>query len=438
MFKPLQRLTDWIFHPNYKKQVYKFNEGSINDRIILGNKGANLCEMSRMNLPIPPGFIITTEACNNYLNEKKIQNETKKEEINEELKTTEGDSHISNEFPQSLMNEYQHNIHLLENETNRTFGLDQETLSSNTAMPLLISVRSGSAVSMPGMMDTILNLGINDSIVVEVIKITKNTRFAYDLQRRFLQMYGNVVLNVDKAVYENILKKYKDKKSITSDYDLKVDDLKEIIKEFKGVIAVPDDPWEQLHMAIEGIFKSWNTKRAVAYRNIHHISHDLGTAVTVQSMVYGNMNHNSGSGVCFTRNPTNGENNSYGEYLPMSEGEEVVAGTRNPMQLGQLLHELPSIYSDLITIEKKLEVHYQDVQDIEFTVENGQLFILQTRNAKRTAIASVKIAVSMVKEKLITEREALKRIDASQMDYFLHPMIDPEISSTGNDYHITL
>lgn len=289
MFKPLQRLTDWIFHPNYKKQVYKFNEGSINDKILLGNKGANLCEMTRINLPIPPGFIITTEACNIYLNEKKNQYEIKKEEIIEELKTIEVDSHISKAFPQSLMNEYQHNIHLLENETNRTFGLDEDTISSNKNMPLLLSVRSGSAVSMPGMMDTILNLGINDIIVLEVIRITNNPRFAYDIHRRFLQMYGNVVLNVDKIIYENILKKYKDKKSITSDYDLDIEDLKKIIEEFKDIILIPDDPWEQLHMAIEGIFKSWNTKRAVSYRNIHHISHDLGTAVVVQSMVYGEL-----------------------------------------------------------------------------------------------------------------------------------------------------
>lgn len=307
-----------------------------------------------------------------------------------------------------------------------------------------------SSVSMPGMMDTILNLGLNDAIVEELIKTTNNPRFAYDVQRRFLAMFGNVVMGIKKESYDDILQDVRKKKGLNSDQDLSISDLQLIVSLFKQIAMPPDDPSEQLRMAIEAVFNSWYTPRAISYREINGIKHSLGTAVCVQSMVYGNLNTKSGSGVLFSRDPVTGDNNPYGEYLVMSEGEDVVSGSHTPLKLDDMKRETPSIYNKLIDVKVNLEKHYRDMQDIEFTVENNELYILQTRRGKRTPPADVKIAVSMVEEGLINQREALCRINANQMDFFLHPMIgriklhtnlytysqsqlyiDPAIKSTG-------
>eukprot|EP01036_Dinobryon_divergens_P024279 gene24279-32714_t len=360
----LKRLFDWT-HPD-KKRIYYFSEGSAEDKNLLGNKGANLCEMFRLGLPVPPGFVITTETCTDFFNQ---QGKTQTQ-----LSTV-------------LVDQYTKAIHELGNPTNNCANVGKQgiisTLEQINTIPLLLSVRSGAAVSMPGMMDTILNLGINEELVLIMARLSNNPRWAFDTYRRFLSMFGTVVLGAEKSKYEEVMEKARKRRGVEYDSMLTMSDLQTVVKHFKEIATVPDDPWEQLQMAIEAVFCSWYSPRAVKYRDIHGISNDLGTAVTVQSMVYGNMNMRSGSGVAFTRNPATGEKVFYGEYLNNAEGEDVVA------------------------------------------VENGVLFILQTRRGKRTALAAVRIAVSMVQEKLITERDALMRIDPYQMDFFLHPMIDP-------------
>lgn len=399
---------DWG-HPD-KKRIYFFSEGTAEDKNLLGNKGANLCEMFRLGLPVPPGFIITTETCVDYYNKSKEN------------------ANLSN----LLINQYTKAVHELEKQSGKTFGGIQigktgmiNKMEQITTIPLLLSVRSGAAVSMPGMMDTILNLGINDELVQIMARLSNNARWAYDCYRRFIQMFGTVVYNIDKKKYDDILENIKTKRNVCCDSLLTVTDLQIVIQDFKQLAEIPSDPWEQLQLAVEAVFNSWFSPRAMKYRDIHNIAEDLGTAVTVQSMVFGNMNIRSGSGVAFTRNPGTGDKVFFGEYLNNAEGEDVVAGVRTPINVDELRLEQPHVYEQLTHIQSLLERHYRDMQDIEFTVENGVLFILQTRRGKRTAMASVKIAVAMVEEKLITERDALMRIDAYQMDFFLHPMIDP-------------
>lgn len=395
------KLYEWT-HPE-KKRVFFFHEGGINDKNLLGNKGANLCEMDRMKLPVPPGFIITTESCLEYLY---------------------GEPGLEKDGLSShLIEQYMQGVQTLEKQTGKFFSTANDDTSSD--LPLLLSVRSGSAVSMPGMMDTVLNLGINKQRVERMATVTKNSRWAWDTYRRFIQMFGNVVLGVDKDRYETVLRDVRSKAHVEYDSALSTSELQTVVRRFLEIAPVPEDPWQQLLMAIRAVFQSWNNPRAIKYRDIHGLAQNLGTGVTIQTMVYGNVNTKSGSGVGFTRNPATGESEFYGEYLVNAEGEDVVAGIRTPMTLLELKADLPAVYDELKDIACKLEMHYKDVQDLEFTVENGQLFILQTRTAKRTAHAAVRIAVSLVDEKLITEREALMRIEASQMDFFMHPMVDP-------------
>eukprot|EP00600_Ochromonadales_sp_CCMP1393_P008438 CAMPEP_0174954150 /NCGR_PEP_ID=MMETSP0004_2-20121128/265_1 /TAXON_ID=420556 /ORGANISM="Ochromonas sp., Strain CCMP1393" /LENGTH=988 /DNA_ID=CAMNT_0016201933 /DNA_START=1859 /DNA_END=4825 /DNA_ORIENTATION=- len=402
MSKGLAKLFDWA-RP-HKKRVYYLNEGSIEEKSVLGNKGANLCEMYRLGMPVPPAFVITAESCLEYFKQD------------------------DEELDKDLVAEYTKGVHEIESQTGKQFGGNFKT-QHPLKPPLLLSVRSGAAVSMPGMMDTILNLGINDDIVDVLARISNNPRWAFDTYRRFLQMFGNVVLGVDKQLYEDVLQVAREKRGVPHDSLLTMADLVDVVKEFKKIATVPAEPWEQLNMAVQAVFKSWYSPRAVKYRDIHHMHEVLGTAVNIQSMVYGNMNTRSGSGVAFTRNPTTGEKEMYGEFLSNAEGEDVVSGVRTPMKLTELRTHQPQVYDSLRVIEGKLERHYRDMQDLEFTVENGTLFILQTRTGKRTARAAVHIAAAMVRERLITEREALLRINPSQMDFFLHPMIDPEFAN---------
>jgi len=376
------------------KMVFPFQDGSAKDVALLGNKGANLCEMTKMKLPVPPGFVISTETCLHFFDSK--------------------------EFPADLKRQYEEAVRELEKSTGNGFGS-----KDGNSIPLLLSIRSGAAVSMPGMMDTCLNLGMNDEVMQSLSKVTQNHRFALDTQRRFLQMYGSVVLGNDEKLYENILKNFRENQNVQHDSELNIQSLEGVINDFKSITNVSDNPWIQLQSAIEAVFKSWYTPRAITYRNIHGIPHNLGTAVVVQAMVYGNMNDKSGSGVAFTRNPATGENVFYGEYLSNAEGEDVVAGIRNPVNLDELKRDQPNCYSSLLKIEKSLESHFRDMQDLEFTIENGTLYILQTRSGKRTAKAATKIAVDMVTENLISQREALLRVNPEQLAFFLHKTIDP-------------
>ncbi len=300
------------------------------------------------------------------------------------------------------------------------------------ANPLLVSVRSGAKFSMPGMMDTILNLGLNEETVEGLIKKTNNPRFALDNYRRFIAMFGNVVLGIDKEEFEEVITKKKKERRVKQDSSLQVDDLKDIVKKFKQIInrksgeQFPDDPWDQLRMARDAVFRTWNNPRAITYRRLNNIPADLGTAVNIQAMVFGNMGNQSATGVGFTRNPSNGVKEFYGEYLVNAQGEDVVAGVRTPQPIKDLGNEMPAIYKQLKDITTRLEKHYRDIQDFEFTIEEGELYMLQTRNGKRTVQAAVKIAVDMVKEKLITKEEALMRIEPAQIDQLLHPRIDPK------------
>jgi len=399
------KLFEWA-RP-HKKLIYYLNEGTIEDKHLLGNKGANLCEMHRIGMPVPPAFIITAQSCLDF--------------FRQEGGTAAG-------LEEHLVKDYTKAVHELEAQTGKVFGGDQKLPTGsgkhNPKEPLLLSVRSGAAASMPGMMDTVLNLGINDEIVDILARMSNNPRWAFDTYRRFLQMFGNVVLGIDKRRYEEVLEDIRAKRNVPHDSLLSMADWVEVIKRYKTIAEVPSDPWDQLRMAVQAVFNSWYSPRACKYRDIHGMTELLGTAVNVQSMVYGNMNNSSGSGVAFTRNPTTGAKEMYGEFLFNAEGEDVVSGVRTPVKLSELREMQPSLYDSLRHIESQLERHYRDMQDIEFTVENNTLYMLQTRTGKRTARAAVNIAVAMVGERLITEREALLRIDPKQMDFFTHSMID--------------
>jgi pyruvate,orthophosphate dikinase len=380
-----------------KKYVYLFEEGNSDMKALLGGKGANLAEMTRIQLPVPPGFTITTEACREYIT-------------------------LGKEYPEGMLEQVLDAIKWLEEKTGKVFG-DKET-------PLLVSVRSGAPISMPGMMDTILNLGLNDESVLGLAEQTGNDRFAYDCYRRFIQMFSNVVLGIEHSTFDEVVEKYKRKLSIIFDHDLPASELMSIIAEYKTIVlqktgmVFPQDVREQLKMSIRAVFDSWNNQRAIVYRRMNKISDDLGTAVNIQSMAFGNMGQDSGTGVAFTRNPSTGEKELYGEFLVNAQGEDVVAGIRTPMPITMLKEKLPGVYDQFINTCNILEKHYRDLQDIEFTVEKGRLFMLQTRNGKRTAKAAVKIAVDMVNEKILSIEEALLRVDAQQLNQLLHRQID--------------
>lgn len=382
-----------------KKYVYYFNEGSAEMRDMLGGKGANLAEMTRIGLPVPPGFIITTETCNEYIANGK-------------------------EFPDGMMDQVLENLAKLEKETGKKLG--------NKSNPLFVSVRSGAKVSMPGMMDTVLNLGSNEDSVTTLAKATGNERFAYDSYRRFIQMFGDVVMGINGDNFENVLSEKKQARGYKYDTELTVDDLKELIEEYKQIIRgsagidFPANPVEQLKMSIRAVFESWFNPRAITYRKINDIPENLGTAVNIQTMVFGNMGDRSATGVAFTRDPSTGEKVLYGEYLMNAQGEDVVSGIRTPQPLAKLKDDLPEAYAQLAEIMGKLERHYRDMQDLEFTIEQGKLYMLQTRAGKRTAAAALKIAVDMVSEELIDRKTAIMRIDPAQLDQLLHPRIDPK------------
>lgn len=382
-----------------KKFVYDFNEGTAGMKSLLGGKGANLGEMTKIGLPVPEGFTVTTEACNEYyVRGAKLWDELKEEIFN--------------------------HIVLLEGKTGKKLG-DQDN-------PLLVSVRSGSVFSMPGMMDTILNLGLNDKSVVGMANATDNKRFAYDSYRRFIQMFGDVVLEIPKYKFDTILHRRKNDKGIEHDTELTWEDLRDISELYKEVvrkeknIEFPQDTREQLLMATEAVFKSWNNPRAIIYRRLNDIPSHLGTAVNIQSMVFGNMGDTCGTGVAFTRNPSTGENLLYGEFLLNAQGEDVVAGIRTPKPIAELERLMPEAYQQFVDVCNLLEKHYKDMQDIEFTIENKKLYVLQTRNGKRTAAAAINIAVEMVEEGLITKEEAIMRVEPNQLDQLLHPTFDSE------------
>lgn len=386
-----------------KKFVYAFHEGNKDMKNLLGGKGANLAEMTNLGLPIPGGFTITTEACTDYYdNGKKISKEIEKE-IFKALKE-------------------------LEKIQGKKFG--------DTKDPLLVSVRSGARASMPGMMDTILNLGLNDEAVEGFAKKTNNPRFAYDSYRRFIQMYSDVVMEVNKSFFEKIIDELKNELGVVYDTELDVDALKELVKRFKKVYSdhmngeeFPQDPKDQLMGAVKAVFRSWDNPRAIVYRRMNDIPGDWGTAVNVQSMVFGNMGDTSGTGVAFTRNPATGEKGIYGEYLINAQGEDVVAGVRTPQPITKLKEDLPECYEEFMTLAHKLEDHYRDMQDMEFTIQEGKLYFLQTRSGKRTAHAAIKIACDLVDEGMIDEKEAVTRIDAKSLDQLLHPTFDTKALS---------
>lgn len=379
------------------KYVYSFSEGSKEMKSLLGGKGANLAEMTKIGLPVPQGFTITTDACNDYYdNEKTIRAE--------------------------IVAEIEKHLAELEELQGKKLGC--------TKNPLLVSVRSGAVFSMPGMMDTILNLGLNDNSVLGLADATKNERFAYDSYRRFIQMFSDVAMEVPKYKFENVLDRVKEEKGYKFDTDLTTEDLKGIVEEFKAIYKkevktdFPQDPKEQLMLAIEAVFRSWNNPRAIVYRKLNDISHKLGTAVNIQSMVFGNMGETSGTGVAFTRNPATGENKLFGEYLINAQGEDVVAGIRTPQDISTLQNVMPEIYDQFVKVTHILENHYKDMQDIEFTIENEKLFILQTRNGKRTAKAAINVAVDLVEAGIIDKKEAIMRVEPNQLDQLLHPTFE--------------
>jgi len=374
------------------KRVYLFNEGGKDDRELLGGKGANLCEMTSLGLPVPFGYIITTPTCREFFE-------------------------AGNQLPTLLEQEYRVALDLVEKKMGARFG-DPEN-------PLLFSVRSGASVSMPGMMNTILNLGMNDEIVEGLANKTNNARFAYDCYRRFIQMFADVVLGVDGHLFEQEIKKYKTQQGKVLDVDMSAEDWQAIIAIYKTLADFPQDPFVQLKLAVEAVFLSWYTPRANVYREMNNIPESLGTAVTVQAMVFGNFGDDSGSGVAFTRNPSTGEHVFFGEYLFNAAGEDVVAGTRTPLQIEALNERMPNVYKELFETQALLERHYRDMQDMEFTVQEGKFYMLQTRSGKRTGRASIKIAVDMVNEGMITESEALMRVSPEHVEALLHPMVDP-------------
>lgn len=382
-----------------KKYVYEFNEGDETMRELLGGKGANLAGMSKLGMPVPYGFTITTEACNQYYEDNETINDGIKAQIMEYLD-------------------------LLEKKSGKRLG--------DEANPLLVSVRSGARASMPGMMDTILNLGMNKTVAETVANLTNNERFAYDSYRRFIQMYSDVVMGLSKKRFEEIIDEVKAERGISDDLDLNAEDMKKLVELFKAFYKnelkseFPEDPKEQLMGAIEAVFRSWNNPRAIYYRKMNDIPSSWGTAVNVQMMVFGNMGNDCGTGVAFTRNPSTGENKLYGEFLMNAQGEDVVAGIRTPQKIDQLKKVAPGAYDDFVAITKKLETHYRNMQDMEFTIEKGKLFMLQTRNGKRTAQAALKIACDMVDEGMITIDEALMMVEPQQLDSLLHPMFDAD------------
>ena len=367
-------------------------------RALLGGKGANLGEMTRVGVPVPPGFTVTTEACNEYLA-------------------------AGNTSPADMWEQVLEAVRALEAGTGKRFG--------DPANPLLLSSRSGAKFSMPGMMDTVLNIGLNDETAAAMAKATGNARFVYDLYRRLVQMFGSVVLGIDDELFEDAIQERKDALGVKSDVDLSGEDWQALTERFKKGVAersgrpFPEDPYEQLRLAIEAVFGSWKGKRAVDYRNAAGISHDLGTAVNIQTMVFGNLDDDSGTGVAFSRNPATGERVLYGDWLINAQGEDVVAGIRNTRPIVELAEEMPAIYVEFQGICDKLEQHYREMQDVEFTIERGKLWMLQTRDGKRTARAAVRIAVEMAREGLISEREAVARVTTDNVDYFLHPQFDP-------------
>ncbi len=388
-----------------KKYVYLFKEGNANMRELLGGKGANLAEMTNLGLPIPQGFTVTTEACTEYYNDGKRINEEIQEQIFAALKK-------------------------LEEIQGKKFGDNND--------PLLVSVRSGARASMPGMMDTILNLGLNDVAVEGFAAKTGNPRFAYDSYRRFIQMYSDVVMEVPKSFFEKIIDEVKAAKGVHFDTELTTEDLKELVKRFKEVYKnamngeeFPQDPVDQLMGAVKAVFRSWDNPRAIVYRRMNDIPGDWGTAVNVQAMVFGNMGETSGTGVAFTRNPSTGEKGIYGEYLINAQGEDVVAGVRTPQPITKLAEDLPECYKEFMELATKLENHYRDMQDMEFTIQEGKLYFLQTRNGKRTAPAAIKIACDLVDEGMIDEKEAVLRIEAKSLDQLLHPTFDKDSLKAG-------
>ncbi len=387
-----------------KKYVYLFNEGNADMRELLGGKGANLAEMTNIGLPVPPGLTITTEACNEYY----VQNE---------------------QLPEGLEKELKKNLKTVEESIGKKLG-DKEN-------PLLVSVRSGAKISMPGMMDTILNLGLNDDTVEGMAAATGNRRFAMDCYRRFIQMFGDVAMGVDAALFENALADLKEAEGVQYDHQLTAEALEKLIVTFKDIYKkgtgeeFPQQPEKQLLLAVMAVFRSWNSDRAIYYRKANKIPDSLGTAVNVQCMVFGNMGDDCGTGVAFTRNPSTGEKGLFGEYLINAQGEDVVAGIRTPQPIAALANDMPAVYEQFLDIAKNLEQHYHDMQDMEFTVERGKLFMLQTRNGKRTAAAALKAAVDMVAEGLIDKEEALMRVDPLQLNQLLHPGIDPKAKLTA-------
>lgn len=377
--------------------VYRFDQGHKDMRSLLGGKGANLAEMTAIGLPVPQGFTITTEACNDYYDKDGQMSDLILSQINKALTQ-------------------------LEEEQGKKLGSGEN--------PLLVSVRSGAVFSMPGMMDTILNLGLNDKSIEGLIAATQNERFSYDSYRRFIQMFSDVAMEIPKYKFEHVLDRIKAEKGYQCDTDLTSQDLQAIVLEFKEIYKAeigkefPQDPIEQLLLAVEAVFRSWNNPRAKVYRRLNDISDSLGTAVNIQAMVFGNMGQTSGTGVAFTRNPSTGENQLFGEYLINAQGEDVVAGIRTPQSIDRLKADMPDIYEQFTGITKILEDHYKDMQDVEFTIENGKLYMLQTRTGKRTAKAAIKIAVELVEEGLISKEEAIMRIDPTQLDQLLHPTFD--------------
>jgi pyruvate,orthophosphate dikinase len=374
-------------------------------RGLLGGKGANLADMTRIGVPVPPGFSVTTEACNAY--------------------------QLDKEFPAGLWDQILACMKDVEKATGKVFG--------GTENPLLVSCRSGAKFSMPGMMDTVLNIGLNDETAEAMVKLTENERFVYDSYRRLVQMFGSVVLGISDEAFEHVFDGFKTKKGIVADTDLSTEDLKYLTEEFKKVVRkeqgydFPQDPYDQMKLATEAVFRSWMGKRAVDYRRATDIPDDLGTAVNIQTMVFGNMGWDSGTGVAFTRNPATGESKLYGDYLLNAQGEDVVAGIRNTEPIQHMAETLPQAYKQFIEIVNKLENHYQDMQDVEFTIERGRLWMLQTRNGKRTANAAVKIAVDMFEEKLIDKRTAVTRVTPEQVDTLLHPQFNLENKNNAKD-----
>lgn len=384
--------------PKASKWVYLFEEGNGDDKSLLGGKGAGLCEMTRAGLPVPPGLVVTTEACNAFFENDK-------------------------NFPEGMWEQVKEGLQKIEEKVGKKFG--------DPKNPLLVSVRSGAAFSMPGMMDTVLNLGLNEETVQGLAAQTGDLRFALDAYRRFASLFGEIVMGVEHEKFERVMDRYKAQTSGGRDTDLKPEHLRDIIAAEKQIIlaeqhAIPEDPYEQLQVAVAAVFNSWMGRRAIDYRRVNRIPDSLGTAVNVQAMVFGNMGENSGTGVAFTRNPSTGKKELYGEYLLNAQGEDVVAGTRTPNPISQLKKELPKVYEEFASITGLLEQHYHDMQDCEFTIERGKLWMLQTRTGKRSGAAAVRVAVEMVSEKLIDRATAVKRVTPDQLDQLLHPTVDPK------------